>query len=218
MPPSPDQGDLFGVAPQPDPADGPAPAPGADRGAAQRPLAVRMRPRTLAEVVGQDHILRPGSLLPRLVAQNRFGSLIFYGPPGSGKTSIAEAIAQRDRAAVLSGSTRSCPTWPSCGMSWRSRGAVRRRRRSCSSTSSTASTRPSRTSCCPDVEEGNVRLIGATTHNPGLLRDRPAPVAQPPLPARAARAGGDRGHPRPGAGRPRARARGAGRRRPTRSS
>ena len=76
-----------------------APAPELDNGAADRPLAVRMRPRRLSEVVGQDHILGPGSLLARLVAQNRFGSLLFYGPPGRGKTSIAEAIARETRAA-----------------------------------------------------------------------------------------------------------------------
>ena len=56
---------------------------------ARQPLAARMRPRRLSEVVGQDHLLRSGSLLPRLVAQNRFGSLLFHGPPGSGKTSLA---------------------------------------------------------------------------------------------------------------------------------
>ena len=87
-----DQGDLFGgddsLAPT---AAGPFAAEELRR--TNRPLAARMRPRRLAEVVGQDHILRRDSLLPRLVAQNRFGSLIFYGPPGSGKTSIAEAIA-----------------------------------------------------------------------------------------------------------------------------
>jgi len=51
----------------------------------RQPLAARMRPRNLSEVVGQTHILKPGSLLPRLVAQNRFGSLLFYGPPGCGE-------------------------------------------------------------------------------------------------------------------------------------
>src|SRR5208337_1042292 len=69
-----------------------------DAGAADRPLAVRMRPRLLSEVVGQDHILGPGSLLARLVSQNKFGSLLFYGPPGTGKTSIAEAIARETRS------------------------------------------------------------------------------------------------------------------------
>jgi len=52
------------------------------RKSANQPLAARMRPRRLSEVVGQDHILKPGSLLPRLVAQNRFGSVLFYGAPG----------------------------------------------------------------------------------------------------------------------------------------
>src|SRR5271156_6767505 len=69
-----------------------------ERDAGDRPLAVRMRPRLLSEVVGQDHILGPGSLLARLVAQNKFGSLLFYGPPGTGKTSIAEAIARETRS------------------------------------------------------------------------------------------------------------------------
>src|SRR5258708_27650673 len=68
-----------------------------DRPAFQ-PLAARMRPRALGEIVGQDHLLKPGSLLPRLIATNRFGSIIFYGPPGSGKTSFAEVIARETKA------------------------------------------------------------------------------------------------------------------------
>ena len=65
---------------------------------ANQPLAARMRPRRLAEVVGQEHITGEGNLLPRLVEQNRFGSLIFYGPPGCGKTSLAEAIAAETKS------------------------------------------------------------------------------------------------------------------------
>lgn len=92
--PDPAQTDLFPEASAPLPAIDPAkPVP-----ASHQPLAARMRPRCLAEIVGQDHILQPGSLLPRLVAANRFGSLIFYGPPGCGKTSFAEAIARETRS------------------------------------------------------------------------------------------------------------------------
>lgn len=89
--PAADQSDLFG-----DEAAPPAGVPAVR--SAHQPLAARMRPRRLSEVVGQEHILKPGSLLPRLVAQNRFGSLLFYGPPGCGKTSIAEAIAHETQS------------------------------------------------------------------------------------------------------------------------
>ena len=59
-----------------------------------RPLAARMRPRTLAEFVGQRHILGDGKLLRRMLDADRIGSVIFYGPPGIGKTSLAELIAK----------------------------------------------------------------------------------------------------------------------------
>src|SRR3954465_8416982 len=90
--PSADQPDLFGDDTSLPAATEPATSPASSKPAHQ-PLAARMRPRTLAEVVGQEHILKPGSLLPRLVRKNLFGSLFFSGPPGWGKASIAEGIA-----------------------------------------------------------------------------------------------------------------------------
>ena len=58
------------------------------------PLAVRMRPATLDEVVGQDHLLQPGSPLRRLVEGSGAASVILYGPPGTGKTTLASLISQ----------------------------------------------------------------------------------------------------------------------------
>ena len=57
------------------------------------PLAVRMRPKTLEEFVGQEHFLGPGKLLRRMLEADRLTSLIFYGPPGTGKTTLAQLIA-----------------------------------------------------------------------------------------------------------------------------
>src|SRR5437764_5956513 len=61
------------------------------------PLAARMRPRTLEEFVGQEHFLGPGKLLRRLLQADSLGSVLFYGPPGSGKTSLAHVIALHTR-------------------------------------------------------------------------------------------------------------------------
>src|SRR6266566_4896725 len=58
------------------------------------PLAARMRPRTLDEFVGQEHILAPGKLLRRAIEADRLPSLIISGPPGSGKTTLAYVIAE----------------------------------------------------------------------------------------------------------------------------
>jgi putative ATPase len=73
------------------------------------PLADRMRPRTLEDIIGQDHIVGPGRLLRRAIQADRLSSIILYGPPGTGKTSLAAVIANTTRAAfeklnaVLSG-------------------------------------------------------------------------------------------------------------------
>ena len=61
--------------------------------AAPRPLADRLRPRTLDEVVGQDHLLKPDGPLGRMVAARRLASMILWGPPGCGKTTIARLLA-----------------------------------------------------------------------------------------------------------------------------
>jgi putative ATPase len=141
-------------------------------GGADRPLAVRMRPRRLSEVVGQEHILGPGSLLARLVAQNRFGSLLFYGPPGSGKTSIAEAIARETRSrfvrvnAVMSNAAELREVL----------GAARRMPEARTILFIDELHRFNKTQqdlLLPDVEQGVVRLIGATTHNPGFYVNPP---------------------------------------------
>ncbi|MDQ2636050.1 MAG: AAA family ATPase, partial [Actinomycetota bacterium] len=60
---------------------------------ASTPLAVRMRPATLDEVVGQDHLLQPGSPLRRLAEGSGAASVILYGPPGTGKTTLASLIS-----------------------------------------------------------------------------------------------------------------------------
>src|SRR5438105_8213275 len=61
---------------------------------APHPLADRLRPRRLAEVVGQDHLLGPGGPIGRMVASRQLSSMILWGPPGCGKTTIARLLAQ----------------------------------------------------------------------------------------------------------------------------
>src|SRR6202167_4475942 len=71
-------------------------AESANRRRAQ-PLAARMRPASLDEFVGQEHFLGEGKLLRRLLQADRLGSVIFYGPPGSGKTALAHVIANHTK-------------------------------------------------------------------------------------------------------------------------
>jgi len=140
--------------------------------AANRPLAARMRPRRLDEIAGQRHILKEGSLLPRLIASNRFGSLLFYGPPGCGKTSMAEVIARETKSrfirvnAVMSNVAELREILASA------------RRQPGSGTILFIDelhrfNKSQQDLLLPDVEEGTVRLIGATTHNPGFYVNPP---------------------------------------------
>ncbi len=167
--PSEDQSDLFS-----DEVSAPSVgrAPGGEARKSNQPLAARMRPRRLAEVVGQTHLLRPGSLLPRLVAQNRFGSLLFYGPPGCGKTSIAEAIAHETQSRFV----RVNAVMSNVAELRDILAAARRRPEAATILFIDELHRFNKSQqdlLLPDVEEGTVRLIGATTHNPGFYVNPP---------------------------------------------
>jgi putative ATPase len=78
----------------------------------EQPLAARMRPRTLEEFIGQEHIVGKERLLHRAIKADQLSSLIFYGPPGTGKTSLAAVIANATASnfvsvnAVLAGGIR----------------------------------------------------------------------------------------------------------------
>ena len=67
----------------------------------ESPLASRLRPRTLDEVVGQQHIVGKGKLLYRAIKADKLGSIIFYGPPGTGKTTLSKVIANTTSAEFL---------------------------------------------------------------------------------------------------------------------
>ncbi|MEY3130084.1 MAG: Replication-associated recombination protein, partial [Verrucomicrobiota bacterium] len=133
----------------------------------RRPLASRMRPRNLTEVVGHAALLGPEALLPRLIKADTFGSLLFYGPPGCGKTTLAEVIAAETQSfvvrvnAVLSGTPE-----------LREILADARRQPSRKTVLVVDEihrfNKAQQDLLLPDVEAGVVRLIGCTTHNPGL--------------------------------------------------
>jgi putative ATPase len=134
----------------------------------QAPLADRMRPRTLDEFVGQEHILGPGSLLRRAIEADRISSVLFYGPPGTGKTTLARIIAGTTRAhfatlnAVLAGvkDIRAQIELAS------ERLKLHRQRTILFIDEVHRFNKAQQDALLPHVENGTVILIGATTENP----------------------------------------------------
>jgi putative ATPase len=132
------------------------------------PLALRMRPRTLEEMVGQRHFLGPGKLLRRLLAADRLGSVILYGPPGTGKTTLARVIANTTRARFVTVNATSSGVKELREVIERATGelAANGTRTILFIDEIHRFNRAQQDVLLPDVEAGRVTLIGATTQNP----------------------------------------------------
>ena len=140
-----------------------------------QPLAARMRPRVLDEYVGQRHILGEGKLLRRAVEADRFTSLIFYGPPGVGKTSLAELIAQRteSRFVNLSGVESNVAEIRQAVEAARSILRTQKRVTTLFVDEIHRFNKAQQDVLLPHIERGTVRFIGATTHNPFFYINSP---------------------------------------------
>ena len=132
------------------------------------PLAARMRPRRLADYVGQGHVVGEGKLLRRLIEADRLGSVILYGPPGVGKTTLAEIIASETsrRFVELSATASGVKELREV------LGVARRRleddgQKTCVFIDEIHRfNKAQQDVLLPDVESGVIALVGATTHNP----------------------------------------------------
>lgn len=132
------------------------------------PLAARMRPETLEEVAGQKHLLAPGKLLRRAIETDRFSSLIFYGPPGVGKTSLAYVIARQTSAyfVMLNGVESNVSDIRTRIEEAKARETLHGQRTILFVDELHRFNKAQQDVLLPHLERGTVRFIGATTENP----------------------------------------------------
>jgi len=133
-----------------------------------KPLAARMRPATLSEFAGQQHILAEGKLLRRMLDADRIGSMIFYGPPGTGKTTLAELIARQTRRhfARLNATTSGVREVREVLLAAADRLAADGTQTVVFIDELHRFSRSQQDILLSDVESGTISLIGATTANP----------------------------------------------------
>jgi putative ATPase len=136
----------------------------------EAPLADRMRPRTLAEFVGQDHLLGPGKVLRQAMESDHLPSMILWGPPGSGKTTLAMIIASMTGAhftafsAVLSGVKEIREVIQEANEEWK----YRKKGTILFVDEIHRFNKAQQDAFLPHVEKGTIILIGATTENPSF--------------------------------------------------
>ena len=140
-----------------------------------RPLAARMRPRTLDEYVGQGHFLGPGKLLRRMLLADRLNSLIFYGPPGCGKTALAHVIAGHTKSRFKPLNAVAAGIKEVRELLTEARGHLEElgERTILFIDEIHRFNRSQQDVLLPDVEDGVVILIGATTQNPFFAINTP---------------------------------------------
>ena len=159
------------------------------------PLAARIRPTTLDEVVGQEHVIGKGSLLRRAIQADKLGSLIFYGPPGTGKTTLAKVIANTTSAEFvqLNATTSGKKDMEEAVKAAKDRMGMYGKKTILFIDEIHRFNKSQQDYLLPFVEDGTVTLIGATTENPyfevnGALISRSTVFELKPLSAQDIRA------------------------------